>query len=61
MMLAGYLAATLLLGHARAFFTGPVPDFVRPLSVLGRWSLSFYMIHQPLLIGALELFRMVQQ
>ena len=24
-----------------------------PLAVLGRWSLSFYMLHQPLLIGAL--------
>ncbi|MFN3304571.1 MAG: DUF1624 domain-containing protein [Roseateles sp.] len=25
----------------------------RPLAVLGRWSLSFYMVHQPLLIGLL--------
>jgi uncharacterized membrane protein len=25
----------------------------RPLAVLGRWSLSFYMVHQPALIGAL--------
>jgi len=25
----------------------------RPLAVLGRWSLSFYMVHQPVLIGAL--------
>lgn len=24
-----------------------------PLAVLGRWSLSFYMVHQPVLIGAL--------
>jgi len=22
-----------------------------PLATLGRWSLSFYMLHQPLLIG----------
>ncbi len=25
----------------------------RPLAVLGRWSLSFYMVHQPVLIGVL--------
>ena len=59
MMLAGYLAASLLLVHARAAFTGPVPSFVRPLAILGGWSLSFYMLHQPILIGSLELFRMV--
>jgi len=59
MMLAGYLVASLLLGHARAFMAGAVPAFVRPLAGLGRWSLSFYMLHQPILIGSLLLFRMV--
>lgn len=59
MMLAGYLVASLLLVHARAAFTGGVPLVVRPLAILGRWSLSFYMIHQLVLIGALELIRMV--
>jgi len=59
MMLAGYLAASLLLVHARAAFAGAVPFFARPLAVLGRWSLSFYMIHQLVLIGALELLRTV--
>ena len=59
MMLAGYLGASLLLVHARSFIGGPVPAFARPLSVLGRWSLSFYMIHQPILIGSLLLFRLV--
>ena len=58
-MLAGYLAASVTLVHARAPFTGPVPFFARPLAVLGRWSLSFYMIHQLVLIGALELVRMI--
>ena len=59
MMLAGYLVASLLLVHARAAFAGGVPSFLRPLAVLGRWSLSFYMIHQLVLIGALALARMV--
>jgi peptidoglycan/LPS O-acetylase OafA/YrhL len=30
-----------------------VPGALRPLAVLGRWSLSFYMLHQPVLIGAI--------
>lgn len=30
-------------------------DAPRPLAVLGRWSLSFYMVHQPVLIGGLML------
>ena len=32
---------------------GPVPAAARPLAALGRWSLSFYMLHQPVLIGLL--------
>ena len=59
MMLAGYLVASVLLVHARAAFTGAVPFVARPLAVLGRWSLSFYMIHQLVLIGSLELVRMI--
>jgi peptidoglycan/LPS O-acetylase OafA/YrhL len=30
-----------------------VPAVLRPLAALGRWSLSFYMLHQPVLIGAI--------
>ncbi|MDP2067048.1 MAG: heparan-alpha-glucosaminide N-acetyltransferase [Burkholderiaceae bacterium] len=31
----------------------PMPAALRPLAWLGRWSLSYYMVHQPVLIGLL--------
>ncbi|WP_457391097.1 DUF1624 domain-containing protein [Roseateles sp. P5_E1] len=32
----------------------------RPLAVLGRWSLSFYMVHQPVLIGVLMVVQVLK-
>lgn len=37
----------------RAVLAAPVGAAGRVLALLGRWSLSWYMLHQPLLIGAL--------
>ena len=34
---------------------GALPKAFHPLALLGRWSLSFYMLHQPVLIGLLTL------
>ena len=34
---------------------GALPKLLHPLAVLGRWPLSFYMLHQPVLIGLLTL------
>ena len=47
----GVMLAGFVVTRARpALWAGRAP---RPLAVLGRWSLSFYMVHQPVLIGAL--------
>ncbi|HEX4510966.1 MAG TPA: heparan-alpha-glucosaminide N-acetyltransferase [Burkholderiaceae bacterium] len=54
-MLAGYLAASWLLVHARHILTGPLHESLRSLAVLGRWSLVFYLLHQPILIGLVML------
>jgi uncharacterized membrane protein len=34
--------------------SGLIPTIRAALATLGRWSLTFYMLHQPLLIGALN-------
>jgi len=52
-MLWGLAAGRWLLTHRPAALAGPVPSSLRPLAVLGRWSLSFYMVHQPVLVGVL--------
>ncbi len=52
-MLWGLAAGQWLLAHRAAVLAGGLPHAMRPLALLGRWSLSFYMLHQPLLIGLL--------
>jgi uncharacterized membrane protein len=52
-MLWGLALGTWLLRHRRAVLAGAVPRVLAPLALLGRWSLSFYMLHQPVLIGGI--------
>jgi uncharacterized membrane protein len=52
-MLWGLAAGQWMLKHRRAALSGSVPRALQPLATLGRWSLSFYMVHQPVFIGAL--------
>jgi uncharacterized membrane protein len=56
-MLWGLAGAQWLLARRRAALAGALPRALQPVAVLGRWSLTFYMLHQPLLIGAILLWR----
>ena len=57
----GAAAADWLLAHRAHVLTGPLARSARPLAVLGRWSLSFYMLHQPILIGVLWLVASIRR
>jgi len=49
----GMAAGQWFLARKPETIATPMPKAVAPLSWLGRWSLSWYMLHQPVLIGAL--------
>lgn len=52
-MLWGLAAGQWLQRHRPGWLGGGVAAPLQPLAVLGRWSLSFYMVHQPVFIGVL--------
>ena len=52
-MLWGLAAGQGLLPRLRFLLAGVLPGVLQPLAALGRWSLTFYMLHQPMLIGAI--------
>lgn len=53
-MLWGLALGRHLLARRPAVLGGALPAALQPLAVLGRWSLSFYMLHQPVLIGLIS-------
>jgi uncharacterized membrane protein len=55
----GVAAGQWLLRHRPGWLQGGLPSAGAPLAWLGRWSLSWYMLHQPVLIGLLMLVRWV--
>jgi uncharacterized membrane protein len=58
-MLWGLAAGQTLLARGAPLLGGALPKPLAPLAALGRWPLTFYMLHQPLLIGAVLLMREV--
>jgi uncharacterized membrane protein len=52
----GLAAGQWALKQRREWVSGALPTALQPLAALGRWSLSFYMLHQPVLIGLLMLW-----
>ncbi len=56
-MFWGCAVGRWLLARQRASLAGALPRGAQPLAALGRWSLTFYMLHQPVLIGALLAWR----
>jgi uncharacterized membrane protein len=53
----GMAAGQWLLRQRREWIVYRVPRTAAPLAWLGRWSLPWYMLHQPVLIGALMVLR----
>ena len=49
----GMAAGQWLLAQRPQWLGAQVPTATAPLACLGRWSLSWYMLHQPVLIGGL--------
>ncbi len=52
----GLASGRWVLARRPQWLADPLPKALSGLALLGRWSLSFYMLHQPVLIGALLLF-----
>lgn len=52
-MLWGLAAGQWLVQRQSPLLVGSVPAVAEPLATLGRWPLTFYMLHQPIFIGVL--------
>jgi uncharacterized membrane protein len=59
-MLCGLFVGQWFLRHRPAVLCGDLPSACRPLVWLGRHPLTIYMVHQPLLIGALTALQWLQ-
>ncbi len=55
----GVAATQWMLQHRRDALIGSIPASLRSLAWLGTWSLTWYMLHQPVLIGAMSALKML--
>jgi uncharacterized membrane protein len=55
----GAAAAQWLLAHRGAMITGSIAPPARTLAWLGTWSLSWYMLHQPILMGLMMMLKKI--
>ena len=49
----GVAAGTWASSRGTGYSSWLLPAALKPLATLGRWSLSYYVLHQPVMIGAL--------
>ena len=54
----GVAATQALLVHNPLVLTGAIPWVFRPLAWLGTWSLLYYLLHQPVMLGVLQMAHM---
>lgn len=59
-MLWGLVLGRWMLQHRPGWLAGALPRALRPLAWLGQHPLTVYMLHQPLLIGALMALQALQ-
>lgn len=57
----GMAAGQWLVSRPGGWLSRPLPRMVAPLAVPGRYSLGYYMLHQPVMMGALLLFGWLRQ
>lgn len=58
-LMLGYALGQWVLKNRTHWFSGELKSNFRWLAVLGRWSLSYYLIHQPVLFGFVFLLRKI--
>lgn len=56
----GLAAGQWLLARRVAWVAAALPAPGRALALLGRWSLSYYLLHQPVLMALLSLFMLLR-